>query len=93
MAMFVHLTSTRPSCISTGVTPDHGGVSAVIRAISILLRVSLTHCLACVMMSCLIVSILTWGPLSWLLAQSTSGLNPWNQGYPRMKSSFPMLVM
>jgi len=80
MAMFVCLTSTGPSCISTGVTPNHGGVSAVIRAMSILLHVFLTHCFAHVMILCQIVSILTWGPRSWLLAQSTSGLNPWNQG-------------
>jgi len=79
MAVFVHLTSTRPSCISTEVTPDCG-VSAAMCAILILSCVSLTHCLARVMMLCLIVSILTWGPLSWLLAQSTSGLNPRNQG-------------
>ena len=80
MAVFVRLTSTGPSCISTGVTPDHGGVSAVIHAMSILSCVSLTHCFAHVMMSCLIVLILTWGPRSWLLAQLTFGLNPQNQG-------------
>jgi len=91
MAVFVCLTFTRPSCISTGVTPNCG-VSVVICAISILSHVSLTYCFAHVIMSCLIVSILTWGPLSWLLAQLTSGLNPWNQGYPKIKSSFPILV-
>jgi len=79
MAVFVHLTSTGPSCISTEVTPNHG-VSVAIHAILILLHVSLIHCFACVMMSCLIVSILIWGPQSWLLAQLTSGLNPQNQG-------------
>jgi len=91
MAVFVHLTSTRPSCISTGVTPNCG-VSVAIHVMLILLHVSLIHCFAHVVMSYLIVSILTWGPQSWLLAQLTSGLNPQNQGYPRIKLSFPMLV-
>jgi len=58
MAMFVCLTSTGPSCISTGVTPNCG-VSVAIHAMSILLCVSLAHCFACVMMLYLIVLILT----------------------------------
>jgi len=91
MAVFVRLTSTGPSHISTGVTPNYG-VSMVIHVISILSQVSLIYCFACVMMLCLIVLILTWGPQSWLLAQLTSGLNPQNQGYPKIKLSFPMLV-
>ncbi len=90
-AAIVHLTSTRPHPISGAVTLDHGLHSAL--AIDAVCRFLSSQFVTLWAVARWVVSIPILGPWSLAFSQLMSGVKEQNQGYPRIKLSFPRLVM